>query len=78
MKIKKSSKVKACNEPLIQQPLTQSTPLAQVVGEVGTDHKANACCYIQSAISELSTIASVDSIAKESLANLAVVLLDLQ
>lgn len=38
----------------------------------------DAKCYIQNAIKELSTIANDDPVAKDSIANLAVVILDLE
>lgn len=45
---------------------------------ISTDAYQDAINYIQSAISSLSNVASTDDIARESIANLSVVLLDLK
>lgn len=74
MKIKKSS-IQSCDSLLNTANVSTS--------ELNTI--SNQCCpydeaknYIQSAISALSSIAKDDVVAKESIANLAVVLMDLQ
>ena len=75
MKVKKTKKkVNANSNPNVGVPLTQvSSNLA-----VQNGPREEAKSYIQSAIGALSNIANDDPIAKESIANLAVVLMDLQ
>lgn len=56
---------------------------AAVVGQPSSVAMADcpyeqAKCYIQSAIGALTNVAAEDPVAKDSIANLAVVLLDLQ
>lgn len=70
----KKSTVKASDTPAI----TQQNQFADVTQVVDNCPYASAKCYIKSAISELSKIASSDVVAKDSIANLAVVLLDLE
>ena len=66
MKITKSCKntdIKNCNNPTVPKDMT--------------DAKAEACNHIKSAIECLGKIASCDEVAKDSIANLGVVMLDL-
>lgn len=73
MKVKKSTKINSCNSSNIgTNPISSNSNLIQ------HSPYEEAKGYIQSAISSLSIIANDDNIAKESIANLAVVLMDLQ
>lgn len=75
MKIKKQPKatVKAS-----ENVTTQSDFSAVETVLDGYNAYEDAKCYIQNAIKELSTIANDDPVAKDSIANLAVVILDLE
>lgn len=75
MKIKKQPKatVKAS-----ENVTTQSDFSAVETVLDGCNAYEDAKCYIQNAIKELSTIANDDPVAKDSIANLAVVILDLE
>lgn len=66
MRIKKSN---PSTTPASVKAATQSAPESNYSEAIG---------YIQSAISSLSSLAKTDEVAKESIANLGVVLLDLQ
>lgn len=78
MKIKKqtNSNVKSVKASQLQ-PTTQ-VDFADITDVIeGADAYCIACNCIRDAIKSLSTVAETDIIAKESIANLAVVLLDL-
>lgn len=72
------SKVRACGELDSANIATQDqfTDVDTVLE--GANSLASAKNYIQNAIKELSNVAESNPIAKESIANLAVVLLDLE
>lgn len=81
MKIKKTNKVKACNDPystLCQQANDTKIPNSAKLPENEPCPYEQAECYLKSAICALSSVAKDDPIAKESIANIAVILLDLQ
>lgn len=58
-------------------PLKKQDPKA-VSAAKGVNHREQANIYIKSAIDELGKVAKDDVLAKEAIANLAVVLLDLK
>lgn len=73
MKIKKNKAVKASNDVLVAEVECNGMPTE------GTVCKYNdAICSIQVAIESLAAQAQGDAIAKESIANLSVVLMDLK
>lgn len=78
MKISKKPKdtIKSCNDIPGTDVVGDSTEVAQAI--VSDSPYTQAQDFIQSAIGALSIIAKDDPIAKDSIANLAVVLLDLQ
>lgn len=75
MKIKKQPKaaVKASENVTTQSDFSAVDTVLD-----GCNAYANAKCYIQNAIKELSTVTTDDIVAKDSIANLAVVILDLE
>lgn len=58
-------------------PLKKQDPKAVSAGKE-VNHREQANIYIKSAIDELGKVAKDDVLAKEAIANLAVVLLDLK
>lgn len=77
MKIKKKSNVKACD--MIDQPLVVAVAEeAPVLNEVCNCKYQNAIDLIGAAIESLAEVAKDDPIAKDSIANLGVVMLDLK
>lgn len=70
MKVKKATKVTSCN--------TLAEGISVEVNSIQSHPYEDAKNYIQSAISSLSSIAANDELAKDCIANLAVVLMDLQ
>lgn len=87
MKIKKSSvqaakqqPVKASDEFVCAEVPGDSCESAECVGAVATvcDKYAEAICSIQAAIECLACCAKEDPVAKDSIANLSVVLFDLK
>ena len=60
----------AVEEPAVEEPAVENIPCI--------DPKACALEHIMEAIKSLTKIAKTDSVAKDSIANLAVVMFDLQ
>ena len=60
----------AVEEPAVEEPTVENIPCI--------DPKACALEHIMEAIKSLTKIAKTDSVAKDSIANLAVVMFDLQ
>lgn len=60
----------AVEEPAVEEPAVETIPCI--------DPKACALEHIMEAIKSLTKIAKTDSVAKDSIANLAVVMFDLQ
>ena len=60
----------AVEEPTVEEPAVENIPCI--------DPKACALEHIMEAIKSLTKIAKTDSVAKDSIANLAVVMFDLQ
>lgn len=83
MIVSKKTKVTAAEE-VIEQEVENVVPAEGVVEEPAAenipciDPKACALEHIMEAIKSLTKIAKTDSVAKDSIANLAVVMFDLQ
>ena len=80
MKIsKKAKKVTACDETITEEalldPQVTVEELTEVVEPIAYE---NACCYVKSAIECLTTVAETEPRAKELIADLSVVYLELQ
>lgn len=74
MKIKKKNNaVNACDAVIVTDDVAVGVPTAGTVCKYD-----EALCHIQSAIELLAANAKDDTIAKESIANLSVVLMDLK
>ena len=72
MKITKKQPIKACNSPINEALLVEE------VAPITTCKYQNAIDLIGAAIESLAEIARDDEIAKDSIANLGVVMLDLK
>ena len=76
MKIKKQKAVKASND-VFDQPLVNACPDGSCVAVSDCKYQA-AVDLISAAIESLAEIAKDDAVAKDSIANLGVVMLDLK
>lgn len=66
MKIQRKSAVKSCEEVAVEAMIPETCPYTTAIE------------YIRCAIEDLGAVASTDAIARESIANLSVVLFDLK
>lgn len=88
MKIKKKSAVKASEELIVAEPVVAEPVVVETLAEelpAPGEELAQSCCkyqcaidFISDAIECLAEIAKDDEVAKDSIANLGVVMLDLK